>query len=172
MKGRGNPGYGEYTNGSKIRCLGQDDPRNGTRLWYNWERNPRLPSKGGGCAAWLDNTSGKTILWGKNDDEYSTGNNHTDERSKEATDPVSFQSHWRKLDIPVFVGEEAYGWTTHLERYFSLKEVSKDEKMQATMVVLEGKALNWFQWWETCNQNPSWEEFKVAVVRRFCWDNY
>ncbi|XP_027905741.1 uncharacterized protein LOC114165287, partial [Vigna unguiculata] len=39
--------------------------------------------------------------------------------------------------------------------------------MQAVMVALEGKALNWFQWWETCHQNPSWEEFKVAVVRRF-----
>lgn len=39
--------------------------------------------------------------------------------------------------------------------------------MQVVMVALEGKALNWFQWWEACNQNPSWAAFKVAVVRRF-----
>lgn len=35
------------------------------------------------------------------------------------------------------------------------------------MVDLEGKALNLFQLSETCNLNPMWEAFKVAVVRRF-----
>nr|AFK41373.1 unknown [Lotus japonicus] len=39
--------------------------------------------------------------------------------------------------------------------------------MQATLLALEGKALSWFQWWERCNPRPSWEAFKVAVVRRF-----
>ncbi|WVZ14456.1 hypothetical protein V8G54_012022 [Vigna mungo] len=76
-------------------------------------------------------------------------------------------SKWRKLDIPVFAGEEAYGWTNRLERYFRLKEVSEEERMQAVRVALEGRALNWFQWWETCNPNPTWEAFKVAIVRRF-----
>ncbi|XP_047174278.1 uncharacterized protein LOC124841941 [Vigna umbellata] len=39
--------------------------------------------------------------------------------------------------------------------------------MQAVIVALEGRALNWFQWWKTCNPNPMWEAFKVAVVRCF-----
>jgi len=38
------------------------------------------------------------------------------------------QLRWRKLDIPVFAGEEAYGWINRLECYFRLKEVSEDEK--------------------------------------------
>jgi len=78
-----------------------------------------------------------------------------------------FSSTWRKLDIPVFAEEEAYGWINKLERYFKLKEVSDEEKMRVVMIALEGKALNWFQWWETCNPNPKWDAFKVAVVRRF-----
>ncbi|XP_022632756.1 uncharacterized protein LOC111240932 [Vigna radiata var. radiata] len=75
-------------------------------------------------------------------------------------------SKWRKLDIPVFAGAEAYGWTNRLERYFRLKEVREEERMQAVIVALEGRALNWFQWWETCNPNPTWDAFKMAVVRR------
>ncbi|CAL0311013.1 unnamed protein product [Lupinus luteus] len=39
--------------------------------------------------------------------------------------------------------------------------------MQATVLAMEGKAIRWFQWWEKCNPNPSWEGFKVAVIRRF-----
>ncbi|XP_028217846.1 uncharacterized protein LOC114399826 [Glycine soja] len=74
---------------------------------------------------------------------------------------------WRKLEIPNFVGEDAFGWTYRLERYFLLKDVTKDEKMQAAMMALEGKALSWYQWWERCNPNPNWERFKLAVVRRF-----
>jgi len=31
------------------------------------------------------------------------------------------QSQWRKLDIPIFVREEAFGWTNRLEQYFLLK---------------------------------------------------
>ncbi|WVZ22534.1 hypothetical protein V8G54_001078 [Vigna mungo] len=74
---------------------------------------------------------------------------------------------WRRLVIPVFAGEDAYGWTNRLERYFRLKEVNEEEKMRAVIVALEGKALNWFQWWDTCYPNPTWETFKEAVVQRF-----
>ncbi|XP_022637052.1 uncharacterized protein LOC111241703 [Vigna radiata var. radiata] len=88
-------------------------------------------------------------------------------RWEEETSHHLSSSKWRKLDIPVFAGEEAYRWTNRLERYFRLKEVSEEERMQAVIVALEGRALNWFQWWETCNPNPTWEAFKVAVVRRF-----
>lgn len=76
-------------------------------------------------------------------------------------------SKWRKLDILVFVRAKAYGWTNHLESYFWLKEVSAKERMQAIIVALEGKTLNWFQWWESYNPNPTWEAFKVALSVSF-----
>ncbi|XP_019416449.1 PREDICTED: uncharacterized protein LOC109327750 [Lupinus angustifolius] len=74
---------------------------------------------------------------------------------------------WRKLEIPIFSGDDAYGWTHRLERYFQLKELTEGEKMQATVMALEGKALSWYHWWEKCNPRPNWEGFKIAVVRRF-----
>ena len=37
---------------------------------------------------------------------------------------------WRMLEIPVFDGEDAYGWTTRVKRYFDLKGMSGEEKLQ------------------------------------------
>ena len=35
-----------------------------------------------------------------------------------------------------------------IERYFRLNEVCVQDKMDAVVLALEDKALNWFQWWE------------------------
>jgi len=35
------------------------------------------------------------------------------------------------------------------------------------MVALDGKALSWFQWWETCNSDIGWGDFKVVILERF-----
>lgn len=35
------------------------------------------------------------------------------------------------------------------------------------MVVMEGNALSWFQWWEMCNRNQSWFSYKNAFIQRF-----
>nr|XP_012575096.1 uncharacterized protein LOC105852867 [Cicer arietinum] len=83
------------------------------------------------------------------------------------SEEVHRREKWQKLEIPIFAGEDAFGWTHRLERYFLLKEVTEEEKMQATVMALEGKALSWYHWWEKCNPNPNWEGFKIAVVRRF-----
>ncbi|KAJ1404447.1 Retrotransposon gag domain [Sesbania bispinosa] len=32
---------------------------------------------------------------------------------------------------------------------------------------MEGRALTWFQWWEFCTVNHTWEDFRTAVIRRF-----
>ncbi|XP_040873690.1 uncharacterized protein [Glycine max] len=41
------------------------------------------------------------------------------------------------------------------------------EKLQAVMVAMEGKALTWYQWWEFSADDPTWSEFRSAVIRRF-----
>ncbi|XP_022638797.1 uncharacterized protein LOC111242018 [Vigna radiata var. radiata] len=99
--------------------------------------------------------------------DFVAMNAHKDNRSNAGGSSFGISAKWRKLDIPVFTGDEVYGCTNRLERYFRLREVSEEERMQALMLALEGKALNWFQWWETCNPNPTWEACKDAMVRRF-----
>ena len=71
---------------------------------------------------------------------------------------------WRKLEIPIFAGEDLFGWTHRLERYFLLKDVIEDEKMQATVMALEGKDLSWYQWWVGEVQSKS----KLGEVQTCC----
>ena len=77
------------------------------------------------------------------------------------------RDRWRKLELPIFSGNDAYGWMHHLERYFELRNVHEKEKLRATVVAMEGRALSWYQWWARCNPEPTWDGFKLAVVRRF-----
>jgi len=73
----------------------------------------------------------------------------------------------RKLKIPIFRGDDAYGWIVRAERYFKLNMVHDDEKLDAVVIALEDKALSWFQWWEEQSPELNWEEFKGALIRRF-----
>jgi uncharacterized coiled-coil protein SlyX len=54
----------------------------------------------------------------------------------------------RRLEIPVFKGEDAYGRLVRIERYFRLNEVCVHDKMDAVVLAMEDKALIWCQWWE------------------------
>ena len=73
----------------------------------------------------------------------------------------------RRLEIPVFKGEDAYGWLVRVERYFRIYEIRTQEKVDAVVLAMEDRALNWFQWWEEQAPLRTWEEFKLAVIRRF-----
>ncbi|MCI35805.1 hypothetical protein A2U01_0057026, partial [Trifolium medium] len=39
--------------------------------------------------------------------------------------------------------------------------------MDAVVLAMEDRALNWFQWWEEQTPLRTWEEFKIAILRRF-----
>lgn len=84
---------------------------------------------------------------------------HTEQRAPE--------ERWRKLSIPIFDGDDAFGWINRVERYFDLKGVLDEEKLQPAMVAMEGKALTWYQWWEFCSPNQTWSAFKEALLKRF-----
>ncbi|CAJ2662268.1 unnamed protein product [Trifolium pratense] len=78
-----------------------------------------------------------------------------------------YQGNRRKLEIPIFKGDDAYGWLVRIERYFRLNGVRVHEKLDAAVIALEEKALNWFQWWEEQTPSRAWDEFKIALIRRF-----
>jgi hypothetical protein len=52
---------------------------------------------------------------------------------------------WQKLTILIFDGEDAFGWTSRVERYFELEGVGDHEKIQAAKIAMEGKALTRYQ---------------------------
>ena len=68
--------------------------------------------------------------------------------------------------MPIFEGEDAYGWVYMVERYFTINGLSEREKLTATALCLEGKALAWFQWREQRQPLRSWGEFKDWMLER------
>lgn len=56
--------------------------------------------------------------------------------------------NWRfkKLDLPLFTGENPDGWILRAKRYFKFHRLTEDERMEAAVVAFEGEALLWFQW--------------------------
>ena len=74
---------------------------------------------------------------------------------------------WRKIEIPLFFGEEAYAWVDRMERYFEVRGVPEDQWLYVAKIAMEGKALPWYRWWEENTTFHSPANFKKAVVKRF-----
>ena len=73
----------------------------------------------------------------------NTRNEEMESGSSSGTRTASSGQRWRKLEILVFSGEDAYGWPNWVECYFQIR-VMEEEKMQAILIVMEGRALSWF----------------------------
>ena len=65
--------------------------------------------------------------------------------SSQGSRPPRRHDRDRKMELPLFDGEDALGWIVRIERYFSINGVEGDERMELVLVALEGRALNWFQ---------------------------
>ncbi|CAH9084460.1 unnamed protein product [Cuscuta epithymum] len=96
----------------------------------------------------------------------SAYSNHTYHRRRDeyARFPVNMA---RKVDLPLFNGDGAYNWLVRMERYFRLNHITEDDKLEVSVVAMEDRALNWFQWWEHQTEEKNWESLKESVIRRF-----
>lgn len=53
---------------------------------------------------------------------------------------------FRKLDMPVYEGDDPDGWILRVERYFNFHKLDAEEQMDSAVVAMEGDALRFFQW--------------------------
>ncbi|KAF4367925.1 hypothetical protein F8388_002536 [Cannabis sativa] len=73
----------------------------------------------------------------------------------------------RKIELPVFSGDDPDEWTFRADRYFGLQRLNPAEQLEAAVLCLEGAALQWFRWENSRQPINSWEELKEMVIRRF-----
>lgn len=73
----------------------------------------------------------------------------------------------RKLEMPIFNGEDPDGWLFSAKRYFEVNGLTKQEKMGAIGVSLEGDALSWLQWTEARRAFQDWQEFRKQLLLCF-----
>lgn len=95
---------------------------------------------------------------GKEDEEREWAKNET---------RIGDHSIYRKLEIPLFSGDDPLGWIFRVERYFKVNKVAEEEKLDAAVLCFERQALNWVQWKEVRALMDSWEALKRDLVLRF-----
>ncbi|GJY03101.1 ankyrin repeat-containing protein [Tanacetum coccineum] len=69
--------------------------------------------------------------------------------------------------VPLFDGEDAYGWIYRVERYFEIQELPQQEQLRAAALCMEGEALSWYRWSEGRTPFHSWDGFKRRLLIRF-----
>nr|GEV07321.1 ankyrin repeat-containing protein [Tanacetum cinerariifolium] len=95
--------------------------------------------------------------------EHGGGTNQTGDRFAYH----GFKHRMRNLKMPVFEGEDAYGWIYRVERYFEIQGVLQQEQLRAAALCMEGEALSWYRWSEGRAPFPSWDGFKRRLLIRF-----
>ncbi|GJT66731.1 ankyrin repeat-containing protein [Tanacetum coccineum] len=74
----------------------------------------------------------------------------------------------RKLKMPLFDGEDVYGWVYQVERFFEVQGlITTGDRLRAAVLSLEGSALSWFRWINNREPFRSWEELKRRLLHRF-----
>ncbi|GJZ44542.1 putative mitochondrial protein [Tanacetum coccineum] len=74
---------------------------------------------------------------------------------------------FKKLKMPIFDGDDAYGWIFRMERFFKIQGVEALEQLQVAKLCLEGEALSWYCWSEGRSSFRSWEGLKRRLLNRF-----
>ncbi|KAL0545922.1 hypothetical protein IC582_015819 [Cucumis melo] len=74
---------------------------------------------------------------------------------------------FKKLEMPVFNGEDPDGWIYRAEHYFQMHLLNEQEKLKIAIVSMEGKGLCWFRWAENRKRFRSWKELKERIYNRF-----
>lgn len=82
-----------------------------------------------------------TVVNDGDEDEDDDSSTNSDETVGESLRP-RHRYRGRKVEIPVFEGEEAYSWLVKVERYFKINGVKEEEMLEAVMIALDGRALN------------------------------
>lgn len=118
-------------------------------------RNKEMDGEGSGSMTEVQITTNTQTGPVKDQLPQDRGKNYEgigDSQGEEATLNGQYpEGNWRrvkKLEMPIFSGENPNGWLHRAERYFEVNELTEKEKLGAVEVSLYGNALSWLRWME------------------------
>ena len=77
-----------------------------------------------------------------------------------ATMTVIATTKEKKGELLPFIGENVENWLLQAEKYFSLNEVTEEERMRDIMLFLDGEALAWYSYTLKHDRVKDWQDFR------------
>ena len=105
-----------------------------------------------------------------NDDGEGTSireNEPKQEEIKSSEDANSDRNKFKKVEMPIFNGDDLDSWLFRVERYFQIHKLTDYEKMTVATISFEGPALNWYRSQEERDKFAYWSNLKERVLIRF-----
>ncbi|TYK06549.1 transposon Tf2-1 polyprotein isoform X1 [Cucumis melo var. makuwa] len=106
------------------------------------------------------NSSKSTVSGRSNSDDRNEGKTETEEAAAD-------RNKFKKVEMPVFAGEDPDSWLFRAERYFQIHKLSDSEKMLVSTISFDGPALNWYRSQEEREKFTSWANLKERLLVRF-----
>ncbi|KAL4035846.1 hypothetical protein IC575_004554 [Cucumis melo] len=106
------------------------------------------------------NSSKSAVPGRSNSDDRNEGKTETEEAAAD-------RNKFKKVEMPVFAGEDPDSWLFRAERYFQIHKLSDSEKMLVSTISFDDPALNWYRSQEEREKFTSWANLKERLLVRF-----
>ncbi|KAJ9561664.1 hypothetical protein OSB04_006824 [Centaurea solstitialis] len=80
---------------------------------------------------------------------------------------AEFRMAVKKVELPMFSGEDPVGWITRAEVYYEVQNTPENVKVKLAKLAMEGATIHWFNLWYATEENITWERFKRAIIERY-----
>ncbi|XP_038893564.1 uncharacterized protein LOC120082453 [Benincasa hispida] len=79
----------------------------------------------------------------------------------------SDKSKYKRLEIPIFAGENPESWVYRAEHYFEIYELSDQEKVKVVVINFGPEEVDWFRWSHNRRPINMWEELKIRMFEYY-----
>ncbi|KAA0033837.1 Ty3/gypsy retrotransposon protein [Cucumis melo var. makuwa] len=93
--------------------------------------------------------------------------NDQNDKRNESNESYGDRNKFKKVEMPVFTGEDPDSWLFRAERYFQIHKLSESEKMLVSAVSFDGPTLNWYRSQEEKDKFTSRTNLKERMLVRF-----
>jgi hypothetical protein len=78
-----------------------------------------------------------------------------------------FRHAVKKVELPLFNGEDPAGWISRAEIYFRVQETAPEVKVQLAQLCMEGSTIHFFNSLWNEDEGLTWEGLKEALLSRY-----
>ncbi|KAL0540077.1 hypothetical protein IC582_024306 [Cucumis melo] len=77
------------------------------------------------------------------------------------------RSKYKKLEMPMFLGENPESWVYRAEHFFEINNLPEAEKVKVAVVSFGQDEVDWYRWSHNQKKVESWEDLKTRMFEFF-----